>query len=67
MIRTAHLLYLRLRAGWLEAQCEHGEELLADHTRRLHNCYDEMRRVKARLATMTPARTLLLQALARRK
>ena len=66
MIRRLRILYLRLRAGWLEAQIEHGEALLADHEARLDACYAEMRRVKVALATITPAHTLLMEALRRK-
>lgn len=66
MIRRLKMFSLQCRAAVLEAQIDHGEALLADHHQRLRNCYDEMRRVKSQLATITPASTLLLQAMRRK-
>ncbi len=65
MIRRLQMFVLQFRDAVLEAQIDHGEAMLADHHARLDNCYDEMRRVKSRLATITPAPTLLAQALRR--
>lgn len=65
-MRFLEMLWLQLRAMVLEAQVDHGEALLRDHEQRLDNTYTELRRVKSRLATITPASTLLTQALKRR-
>ena len=65
MIRPLRVLLLRMRAGVLEAEIEHGEGLLADHKRRLANCYDELRKVRGREALLTPAGNLLQQAMRR--
>lgn len=60
------MLFLQCRAAFLEAQVEHAEGLVRDHKLRLDNTHAELRRVKSRLATITPASTLLAQALKRR-
>lgn len=60
------MFLLSLRAQFLEAQVEHAEGLLRDHKLRLANTHIELRRVKSRLATITPPGTLLAQALKRR-
>ena len=66
MIRHLHALILRCRAGWIEAQIANGEALLIDHRARLQNCYARLRRIKAKEAMITPANTLLEQALRRK-
>ena len=63
MVRHLQAFYYRARAGWIEAQIENGVELLNDHQRRLDNCYNELRRVRAAEAMVTPAATLLEQTL----
>ena len=65
MIRYIRAWILRCRAGWIEAQIEHGEALLIDHRVRLQNCYAKLRRIKEAEAMITPAATLLEQALRR--
>ena len=50
---------------WLEAQIENGIALLRDHQERLDRCYAELRRVKSAEATITPAGTILQQAIRR--
>ena len=66
MIRYLRLLILRLRAGILESEIEHAQELLLDHRRRLQNCQQLLREIRAREAMITPAKTLLEQALRRK-
>lgn len=66
MIRYLHAWILRCRAGWIEAQIEHGEALLMDHRARLEICYKKLRRIRAAEAMITPANTLLEQALRRK-
>ena len=66
MIRYLRCLILRIRAGWIESQIEHGEALLRDHKTRLDRCYKELRRIRSREAVLTPANTLLEQALRRK-
>lgn len=66
MIRYIRCLTLRLRAGFIESQIEHGEALLLDHRMRLDNCYKELRKVRAAESMITPAQTLLEQALKRK-
>lgn len=66
MIRNLHAFILRCRAGWIEAQIESGEALLIDHRARLQNCYAKLRKIKAKEAMVTPAATLLEQALRRK-
>ena len=65
MIRYLRCFILRLRAEWIEAQIDHGEALLHDHRKRLDNCYKALRRIRSAEATITPAGTLLEQALRR--
>ena len=65
MIRLLRVLLLRSRAFVLEAQIDNGEALLRDHRARLDRCYDELRRVRSLEASITPASTLLTQALRR--
>lgn len=67
MIRYLRCLILRLRAGWIEAQIEHGEALLRDHRMRLDRCYKELRKVRAAESMITPAQTLLEQALRKKQ
>ena len=71
-MRRAALLLLHLRAWVIEQDIFAREETLEDHERRLHTarkgiaaCYDELRRVRSRIATLTPAPPLLKQALRR--
>lgn len=66
MPRFLRMYYLRFRAGWIEAQIDHGEALLADHKERLARCYEELRRVRTAESMVTPANTLLEQALRRK-
>ena len=65
MIRRMRMWYLQARVLWIEAQVEHGVALLNDHERRLDLCWHELRKLKGQLATITPASTLLAQALRR--
>lgn len=65
MIRWFKTQRLRWKAMWLEAQIENGHALLLDHQERLDRCYAELRRVKSAEATITPAGTILQQALRR--
>ena len=65
MIRWLRVQILRFRAMMLEAQIDHAHALLNDHQRRLDRCYRELRRVRAAEAAITPAGTLLEQALRR--
>ena len=67
MIRYLRVLFLRMRAGVLEGEIEHGEGLLQDHKRRLANCYAELRKVRGMEAMLTPAGNLLQQAMRGRK
>ena len=55
-----------MRAGWIEAQIDNGEALLLDHRVRLQNCYAKLRKIRAAEAMVTPANTLLEQALRRK-
>ena len=66
MIRRLRAYILRCRADWIESQIEHGEALLMDHRARLQRCYAELRRVRRAEAMVTPAATLLEQALRRK-
>jgi hypothetical protein len=66
MIRHLQILVLRIRAWWIQAQIDHGEELLAGHRGRLEICYATLRRIRAKEALLTPASTLLEQALRRK-
>ena len=66
MIRWLKVTVLKFRAGWLEAQIDHGEALLLSHRVRLQRCYAELRRVRQAEAMITPAATLLEQALRRK-
>lgn len=66
MIRRLHIFILRLRAGILESEIDHAHELLQDHRLRLQNCQMELRRLRAKEAMLTPAATLLEQALRRK-
>lgn len=66
MIRWLRVLLLRIRAGIIEAEIAHANDLLQDHRLRLQVCQDELRRLKAREAMLTPASTLLARALRRK-
>ena len=73
MIRRIALLLLHLRAWVIEQDIYTREELHEDLERRQHAarkgiaiCHDELRRVRNRIATLTPAPTLLAQALRRK-
>jgi len=66
MIRFLRCTVLRCKAFMLEAQIDHGEALLLDHRLRLDRCYNELRRVRSMEASITPASTLLMQALRRK-
>ena len=66
MIRAIRVFILRARAALLEAQIDSGIELLNSHELRLEHCYNELRRIRAAEATITPASTLLAQALRRK-
>lgn len=59
MIRRLQMAVLRFRVFMLEAQIANGEALLHDHQQRLATCYDELRRVKSRLGTITPAHMMI--------
>lgn len=65
MIRRCRMMFLKCRALFLEAQIDHGLALLNDHQHRLDVCHKELRRIKIELALITPASTLLAQALRR--
>jgi len=65
-IRWIRVHVLRFRAIWIQGQIEHAEAMLLDHKARLQNCYSALRKVKAREAMITPANTLLEQALRRK-
>ena len=65
MIRRLRMIYLQCRVYMLESQIAHGCDVLNDHERRLDACYHELRQIKSKLATITPASTLLAQALRR--
>ena len=60
------VLILRCRAWWLQAQIDHGEELLIAHRNNLNECYDRLRKIKGREAMLTPAPSLLAQAMRRK-
>ncbi len=66
MIRYLRMWILRFRAGVIEAQIEHGEALILDHKERLENCYAQLRRIRRAESMVTPASTLLEQALRRK-
>lgn len=66
MIRYLRMWVLRFRAGWIEGQIEHGEAMMLDHKERLANCYAQLRRIRAAESMVTPASTLLEQALRRK-
>lgn len=66
MIRAIRIFFLRVRAGILESEIEHAHELLHDHRLRLQNCQMELRKLRAKEAMLTPASTLLAQALRRK-
>ena len=66
MIRSLKILLLRIRIGIREAEIDHAQDLIADHRIRLQNCQDDLRRLKAHEAMITPAQTLLEQALRRK-
>lgn len=72
MIRRVIVVLLKLRAFVIEQDIITREELLESAKRKAHLaqkgidlCYDELRRVRSRIATLTPANTLLMQALRR--
>lgn len=60
-----HVLILRCRAWWLQAQIDHGEGLLVAHRNKLSECYKQLRKIKGQEAMLTPAPTLLARALRR--
>ena len=66
MIRYLRIFLLRVRAGILESEIEHAHGLLLDHRLRLQNCQLELRRLRAKEAMLTPASSLLEQALRRK-
>ena len=66
MIIRIQVLILRCRAWWLLAQCEHIEEQLLSYRFRLNECYDRLRKIKGREAMLTPASSLLIQAMRRK-
>ena len=57
---------LRCRAWWLQAQVEHIEDQLVSYRFRLNECYDRLRKIKGQEAMLTPAPTLLAQAMRRK-
>ena len=61
MIRSLKIFLLRIRIGIREAEIAHAQDLIADHRIRLQNCQEELRRLKAHEAMITPAQTLLAQ------
>ena len=65
-LRWIRVHVLRLRAMWIQGQIDHAEAMLLDHRARLQICYAELRKVKAKEAMITPANTLLEQALRRK-
>ena len=67
MIRRLHAFVLRFRAAWIQAQIDNAEALVADHRERLERCYRLLRKIKAAEAMVTPAATLLEQALRRKQ
>ena len=66
MTRLPRLLWLRWRAWFLQQQILHAEALLLEHEANLKACYMEMRKIKIEQAMLTPARTLLAEALRRK-
>lgn len=60
------MFILKCRAGWIQAQIDHAEDLIANHRANLAGCHRELRRIKAKHATITPASTLLAEALKRK-
>lgn len=66
LIRRLRILLLRLRAGILESEIEHAHGLLLDHRLRLQNCQLELRKLRAKEAMLTPASSLLAQAMRRK-
>ena len=65
-MRRIKVIILRCRAWFLQAQIDHGEELLVAHRNQLIRCYDELRKIKGREAMLTPASSLLIQAMRRK-
>lgn len=66
MIRYFQILLLRFRATVIEAQIDHAYDLLQDHRLRLQNCQVELRKLRVKEAMLTPASSLLTQALRRK-
>ena len=60
------VLILRCRAWWLQAQIDHGEELLVAHRTNLIECYKRLRKIKGQEAMLTPAENLLARAMRRK-
>lgn len=59
MIRWFQLLCMRSRCAVLEAQADDAEDLILDHTRRYEMLCDRIRKIKGRIALLTPAHKLL--------
>ena len=66
MIRRLQVAILRCRAWWLQAQVEHIEDQLISYRFRLNECYDRLRKIKGQEAMLTPASSLLIQAMRRK-
>lgn len=65
-MRRLRVWILRCRAWWLQAQIDHGEELLVSHRLNLNECYKRLRKIKGQEAMLTPAANLLARALRRK-
>ena len=65
-MNRVRLFFLLCRELVLEAEIDRGHALLENHKERLDYAYDELRRVKSRIAAITPASNLLMQALKRK-
>lgn len=58
-IRWLLLRPLLIREWLLEGQADFAQELIKDHVQRYANTCDELRRVKGKIAMLTPAHKLL--------
>lgn len=59
LVRRYRFMSLRIKAGFLIAQLDHAEDLLADHQRRYRVLESELSKVQRRMSLVADPQTLI--------